>query len=60
MESIEIALILTFLAGLSTGIGALTVFFIKEFKHKYLSLCMGFSAGIMIYISFAEMINLAI
>jgi len=60
MENIETALILTFLAGLSTGIGALTIFFIKEFNHKYLALCMGFSAGVMIYISFAEMLNTAI
>jgi len=60
MENIQTALILTFFAGFSTGIGALMVFFIKEFKHKYLSLCMGFSAGVMIYISFVEMLNVAI
>lgn len=61
MENIELvnfiyAFGLTLFAGLSTGIGALIAFFIKSKDTKILSFGMGFSAGVMIYISFAEII----
>lgn len=59
MENIGAALILAFAAGISTGIGGLVIFFVKKFKHEYLSLCMGFSAGVMIYISLVEMLGMA-
>jgi len=50
------ALILTTLAGLSTGIGGAIAYFIKKPKMIYLSLSLGFSAGVMIYISFMELL----
>ena len=50
------ALLLTVLAGLSTGIGALLAFFSKSNNYKFLSIGMGFSAGVMIYISFMEIL----
>jgi len=50
------ALILTTLAGLSTGIGGAIAYFIKKPKMQYLSLLLGFSAGVMIYISFMELL----
>jgi len=50
------ALLLTLLAGLSTGIGSLIAYFIKEPKKLYLSFSLGFSAGVMIYISFMELL----
>jgi ZIP family zinc transporter len=50
------ALALTLLAGLSTGIGAALAFFSKQNNYKFLSVGMGFSAGVMIYISFAEIL----
>ena len=50
------ALLLTVLAGLSTGIGAVIAFFSKDNNYKILSVGMGFSAGVMIYISFAEIL----
>lgn len=54
--NIGIAMVLTLLAGLSTGIGGLIVLFFKRRNTKYLSVSLGFSAGVMIYISFVEMI----
>ncbi|MFO7797554.1 MAG: zinc transporter ZupT [Promethearchaeati archaeon] len=56
IESIGYAFILTFIAGLSTGIGSLIAYFIRKPKMKYLTFGLGFSAGVMIYISFVELL----
>lgn len=48
------ALGLTVFAGLSTGIGSIMAFLSKEFNHKFLAGALGFSAGVMIYVSFVE------
>jgi zinc transporter, ZIP family len=53
----DVALLLSFLAGISTLIGGFVVFLVKKFNFSYLSLSFGFSAGVMIFISFAEMLN---
>ncbi len=45
---------LTMFAGLSTGIGSLLAFFTKRTNTRFLSLALGFSAGVMIYVSFIE------
>jgi ZIP family zinc transporter len=58
--NIEIPLALTILAGLSTGIGSLISLFITNFKKKYLVFALGLSAGVMIYVSFAELLATAI
>lgn len=50
-----IAFLLTTLAGLSTGIGSLIALVAKRTNTKFLSVSLGFSAGIMIYVSFMEM-----
>ena len=55
--NLSFALLLTALAGLSTGIGSAIAFFIKTPKYSYLSVLLGFSAGVMIYISFAELLK---
>ncbi len=60
MNNVEVAILLSLIAGLSTGIGSLIAFFIKDLKHSYLSFSLGFSAGVMIYISLVEMLNEAI
>ena len=52
--NVWLALGLTVLAGLSTGIGGLFIFLFKKTNTKLLSVVLGFSAGIMIYISFVE------
>jgi len=52
--NIWLALALTIFAGLSTGIGSAAAYFIKRPRIGYLSFSLGLSAGVMIYISFAE------
>jgi ZIP family zinc transporter len=59
-DTILVAFLFSLIAGLSTGLGSLAVFFIKDFKHVYLSLLMGFSAGVMIQISFVELLFTAV
>lgn len=54
-SNILLAFILTLLAGLSTGIGGFLAFFTKRTNTRFLSAAMGFSAGVMIYISFIEL-----
>lgn len=50
------ALALTAIAGLSTGIGSAIAYFIGKPKIAYLSFSLGVSAGVMIYISFVELL----
>lgn len=50
------AFCLTLLTGLSTGIGSLIAFFLKRDNFKFLSLMLGFSAGVMIYVSFTTLL----
>jgi ZIP family zinc transporter len=54
------ALILTAIAGLSTGIGSTIAYFIRKPKIIYLSFSLGLSAGVMIYVSFMELLPRAI
>lgn len=49
------ALLLTLLAGLSTGIGGILVLFTKKFSTRTLSFALGFSAGVMLFISLTEL-----
>lgn len=48
------AFALTLFAGLSTGIGSALAFFADHTNTKFLSVSMGFSAGVMIYVSMVE------
>lgn len=45
---------LTLFAGLSTGIGSALAFYAKKTNTTFLSGALGFSAGVMIYVSFVE------
>jgi len=45
---------LTVFAGLATGIGSLMAFLSKQFNPKFLAGSLGFSAGVMIYVSLVE------
>ncbi len=56
-EQVVIAFALTLFAGLSTGIGSAIGLFTKKADFKMLSAAMGFSAGVMIYISFTELLG---
>jgi len=53
-EEVIFAFVLTAFAGLSTGIGSLLAFFTKTTNTRFLSLALGFSAGVMIYVSMIE------
>src|SRR4030066_82860 len=55
-ENVNVALLLTVFAGLSTGIGTAIAYFIKKPRISYLSFSLGLSAGVMIYISFMELL----
>lgn len=48
------AFLLTTIAGLATGIGSLIALLAKKTNPKFLSVSLGFSAGVMIYVSFVE------
>jgi len=50
------AFLLTLFAGLSTGIGSALAFFSKKTNTRFLSISLGFSAGVMIYVSFVEIL----
>ena len=54
LSSVIFAFVLTLFAGLSTGIGSAFAFFTKRTNTKFLSVALGFSAGVMIYVSFVE------
>ncbi|MDZ7664436.1 MAG: zinc transporter ZupT [Desulfotignum sp.] len=45
---------LTLMAGLSTGIGSALAFFAKTTNTRFLTASLGFSAGVMIYVSLVE------
>jgi len=49
------AIALPILAGLATGIGSLAAYFIPRPDMRYLSLSLGFAAGVMIYVGFVDL-----
>lgn len=48
---------LTLFAGLATGIGGLIAFFAKRTQTTFLAFSLGFSAGVMVFISFTEILT---
>lgn len=59
-SSIWLALFLTTIAGLSTGIGGLIAFGAKSTDERFLSFSLGLSAGVMVYVSFMEMMPMSV
>lgn len=59
VENIGIAFFLTLLAGLATSIGGAIAFIVKPDNLKALSIGLGFSAGVMIFLSLTEIIPAA-
>ncbi|MFA6432048.1 MAG: zinc transporter ZupT [Candidatus Margulisiibacteriota bacterium] len=57
---IFIGLVLSLFAGLATTIGALIALLVKKTDFKILALALGFSAGVMFYISFVELLGQSI
>jgi ZIP family zinc transporter len=54
LGSFWIAFGLTLFAGMATGIGSVIAFMAKQTSHRFLSISTGFSAGVMLYVSFVE------
>lgn len=57
MEAILTALLLSTIAGLSTTIGSFIAFVPRKPSKKFLSFIMGFSGGVMILLSFVELLQ---
>ena len=55
MNGILTALLLTLIAGAATGIGGAMVLFTKKISSNFLAGALGLSAGVMIFISLAEL-----
>ncbi|WP_309090142.1 zinc transporter ZupT [Domibacillus sp.] len=53
-ENVLLAIGLTLFAGLATGIGSALAFFTSRTNTKFLAWALGFSAGVMIYVSMIE------
>jgi len=56
-DNILLAFGLTLFAGLSTGIGSGIALVARRTNTKFLSVSLGFSAGVMIYVSFVEILT---
>jgi len=54
MSEVWIAFGLTLFAGMATGIGSIIAFTAKRTDYRFLSIATGFSAGVMLYVSFVE------
>ena len=54
--SVAGAFLLTTLAGAATVLGAASAFFLRRTNTRALSVALGFSGGVMIYISFVELL----
>ena len=56
-EKVLLAFGLTAFAGLATGIGSALAFFSKQTNKRFLSASLGFSAGVMLYVSFVNYLD---
>jgi zinc transporter, ZIP family len=56
MSNVWIAFGLTLFAGMATGIGSIIAFTAKRTNYRFLSIATGFSAGVMLYVSFVEIL----
>lgn len=54
-----LAFTITFVAGASTAIGALAAFFVRKKDFKTIAFAMSFSAGVMIFVSFADIMPMS-
>ena len=59
IENWKIPLLMTALAGLATLLGGFITFLVKKNNLKVLSLGLGFSAGVMIFVSLTEILTTA-
>lgn len=59
LSSVIFAFTLTLFAGLSTGIGSALALLTSKTNTKFLSVALGFSAGVMVYVSFTDILKKA-
>jgi len=57
MESFLFAILLATIAGLSTTVGSVIVLFFRNPGPKFLTIALSFSAGVMILVSFVELLQ---
>jgi ZIP family zinc transporter len=55
-SALLVAFLVTLGAGLSTGLGSGLALFAKATNDRFLAVALGFSAGVMLYVSFAEIL----
>ncbi|MEA2070979.1 MAG: zinc transporter ZupT [Asgard group archaeon] len=60
MNPVLLAFLLTTIGGLSTGIGSAIPFLFKSIKKSFLAFSLGLSAGVMIFVSFSELLPSAL
>jgi ZIP family zinc transporter len=56
-NNVALALLLTTLAGLSTTFGSLLGLVFRKPGHRFMSATLGFSAGVMVMVSFVELLQ---
>ncbi len=56
LSDVIFAFLLTLFAGLSTGIGSALALLTKRTSTRFLSVALGFSAGVMLYVSFTDIL----
>jgi zinc transporter, ZIP family len=56
MNDLWIAFGLTLFAGMATGIGSIIAFTAQRTNYRFLSVATGFSGGVMLYVSFVEIL----
>lgn len=54
MQDVWFAVGLTVFAGMATGVGSAIAFTARRTNYRFLSVATGFSAGVMLYVSFVE------
>ena len=59
-SSLIVPFLLTTLAGLSTGLGSLVVLLVRQPGRGFLAFMLGMSAGVMVLVSFVELLGRAI
>ncbi len=57
VNNVALALLLTTLAGLSTTVGSALSLFLKKPGPRFMALTLGFSAGVMVLVSFVELLQ---
>jgi len=56
MSQVALALMLTTLAGLATTLGGAVAWLVRRPSPRFMALSLGFSAGVMVYVSFVELL----